>query len=165
MAAKTTKPWYYEAQIVRSGSGAVIDRQGIIRTQWPLDALDGIVKMAREQWKVELRGIRLYDQVHCEEIGRKALELVATTKIGEPHEGSRRPSIIHQVAKESLLEGKKEFPSQAEQLSSSPFVDRPQLPAPKEEESSSMSDKEAHWSGHTIGSVMRNQTYPLMKPK
>lgn len=80
-----SKSWYYSVQIQREGH--IVTRQGNVHAPWPLQALDEIQRMARDEWNRPLVHIDLYD-LSC-----KPMELVATTDFGDA--GGRTTAFHH----------------------------------------------------------------------
>lgn len=74
MADKTEQGFFYKAHIMRDGERVI--REGVIHAKFPLDALDGIVKLSTETWRRPLTRIELY------ELGAGG-ELVATTTVND----------------------------------------------------------------------------------
>lgn len=84
----STKAFFYQAYILRDQQQ--VCRMGTVIAQFPLDALDNIVRMAEEEWKRVLVKIELFDRDNSGDH-----YMVATTTMN--HSDAQSKSIAHHV--------------------------------------------------------------------
>jgi hypothetical protein len=139
MAAKTDQTYFYEVVLLRKDRK--ITRQGNIHAPFPLDALDMIVGMARDQWKRTLLSTKLY------EIGNGGtLDLIAQTTVGGEASEKLKCGIVHQIE------------DQTKQTNLFPFKGEP---PPETGTKTTTTDKS--WSGYQIGTTYVAPVFPVIK--